>query len=1064
MYRWAFDVGEASIGWAVFRLDPKSKEPSDLVDGGVRLFGNSRHSKTNQPLNAERRQARGMRRNSARRLMRKRSVEAWLVKIGLLDSFEHDVRSIDPYFARAKAADATNVVEKPVLARAMLHLAKGRGFKSNRKTDRSEDTEFTAKITHLETVLDGKTLGEWLYARQQSELAQVVVAKQQGKAFHHRKGLRFRGEEGIYPSRKMIEDEFDKIRAAQEKHLHLSEDDWSELRDRIFFQRRLKPQTRGVCTFFPSEPRALKALPSSEAFRIEQQLSNLKFRLPDYSEQSLSPQQRSAVRTKLYRTKNVKFSALLKLKDGDGPVFPNALGFNLETTANTAIAGADTWIRLEAILGADYLAAKSLEQLDELVEALIITDDADELTSKLTDLAMPQSTAVELEKLTFASGTTNLSSKAMRDLLESLKAGLRYDDAVKELKDSDGNPLHHSQIYPEKLPSGTPLPYYGERMPTAVIGGDRKIDIAVSLEQHYGKISNPTVHVGLNQLRTLVNLLIKRYGHPAQIHLELAREIGLSAKARSEIETEQRKNQRENQDLNQLAMDSGCANPTREDRIKLKLWQMGKIARRCVFTGKPISAHQLFNGETEVEHLLPYSRTLDDRQSNKVVVFKAANAVKGNKTPHEAFGNDQHAETLGIKWEEVLQRASSLPGAWSWRFGPEAMERFHKNGNNSFVERSLNDTRYLAKIARQYLQFITQDPVVVVTGQHTANLRHDWQLNEILYPASATKEEKRQKNRGDHRHHLIDAFVIGLTSRRVLMNMARDAKRSDFNGRFKRGYSELAGNLRHQLQDLVDRVQVSVKPDRSASGKILDETAYGLSENNASLEPDRNLVTRVHVENIASNPEKIFGVSKLKGICDPAITNALAEFLAAQKMQGLTEKIALKKFLNDELPAIVQNRGIKRLRVKIADQSAEPVTSAPYKAYAKAEYAFADIWYLPANKRQKTAKYQAVYVDLAVAKQHLEQGTPLPDNLRPDHPGASRKWRVFKNDLVEVFGDEGPEIFRVFGFSATNNILDLRPVQIGEATRNYKSVNKICERGFRVIRVSADGSRIGSNR
>ena len=33
-------------------------------------------------------------------------------------------------------------------------------------------------------------------------------------------------------------------------------------------------------------------------------------------------------------------------------------------------------------------------------------------------------------------------------------------------------------------------------------------------EERYGKISNPTVHIALNQTRTVVNAIIKEYGKP----------------------------------------------------------------------------------------------------------------------------------------------------------------------------------------------------------------------------------------------------------------------------------------------------------------------------------------------------------------------------------------------------------------------------------------------------------------------------------------------------------------------------------------------------------------------
>lgn len=67
------------------------------------------------------------------------------------------------------------------------------------------------------------------------------------------------------------------------------------------------------------------------------------------------------------------------------------------------------------------------------------------------------------------------------------------------------------------------LPYYGEVLDRHVIPGtyDEKDDEIT----RYGRITNPTVHIGLNQLRRLVNRIIETYGKPNQIVVELAREL-----------------------------------------------------------------------------------------------------------------------------------------------------------------------------------------------------------------------------------------------------------------------------------------------------------------------------------------------------------------------------------------------------------------------------------------------------------------------------------------------------------------------------------------------------------
>ena len=61
--------------------------------------------------------------------------------------------------------------------------------------------------------------------------------------------------------------------------------------------------------------------------------------------------------------------------------------------------------------------------------------------------------------------------------------------------------------------------------------------------------------------------------------------------------------------------------------------------RRCPYSGEQISMAMLFSGEVEIEHILPFSMTLDDSLNNKTVALRRANRDKGNRHPFDAFGH-----------------------------------------------------------------------------------------------------------------------------------------------------------------------------------------------------------------------------------------------------------------------------------------------------------------------------------------------------------------------------------------------------------------------------------------
>ena len=76
--------------------------------------------------------------------------------------------------------------------------------------------------------------------------------------------------------------------------------------------------------------------------------------------------------------------------------------------------------------------------------------------------------------------------------------------------------MHHADFRPSARLER--LPYYGEVLPRSVVA--REVGSSRSQERR-GRVSNPTVHIGLNQLRVVVNALLSVYGPPSEIVVEL---------------------------------------------------------------------------------------------------------------------------------------------------------------------------------------------------------------------------------------------------------------------------------------------------------------------------------------------------------------------------------------------------------------------------------------------------------------------------------------------------------------------------------------------------------------
>jgi CRISPR-associated endonuclease Csn1 len=148
-------------------------------------------------------------------------------------------------------------------------------------------------------------------------------------------------------------------------------------------------------------------------------------------------------------------------------------------------------------------------------------------------------------------------------------------------------------------------------------------------------------------------------------------------------------------------------------------------------------------------------------------------------------------------------------------------------GKDGVIARMLNDTRYMSKMAKAYLSAMFdiekgKSCVWSVTGQMTALLRKKLGLNDLL------GEEDGAKERGDHRHHAIDAFVIALTDRGMIKAVSDQARRVETTESLweKRrklivDMDEPFAGFRTQLQEKLEKMVISFKPDHGNAAKAV---------------------------------------------------------------------------------------------------------------------------------------------------------------------------------------------------------------------------------------------------
>ncbi|MBX2901776.1 MAG: type II CRISPR RNA-guided endonuclease Cas9 [Cyclobacteriaceae bacterium] len=279
---------------------------------------------------------------------------------------------------------------------------------------------------------------------------------------------------------------------------------------------------------------------------------------------------------------------------------------------------------------------------------------------------------------------------------------------------------------------------------------------------------------------------------------------------------------------------SKTAQPTSKELLKYKLWLEQKY--RSPYTGEVIPLNKLFTSEYEIEHIIPQSRYFDNSFGNKVICEAAVNKLKDNQLGLEFIKNHhgEKVETGFGKTVMVFEEVAYLDfvkNNYAKSRGKKT-KLLMEDIPEKMIERQLNDTRYISKFISSILSGIVREDtnddginsknLVPVNGTITAELRHDWGLddvwNDLILPRFERMNELTkstaftayskvhqkyipavplelskgfQKKRIDHRHHALDALVIACTTRdhvNLLNNVHAnsDTKRYDLQRKLRK--------------------------------------------------------------------------------------------------------------------------------------------------------------------------------------------------------------------------------------------------------------------------------------
>jgi hypothetical protein len=296
-----------------------------------------------------------------------------------------------------------------------------------------------------------------------------------------------------------------------------------------------------------------------------------------------------------------------------------------------------------------------------------------------------------------------------------------------------------------------------------------------ALNRYLADIKHPLVRHRLVLFRRLLAQLVSRYGQPNMIVLEAVRSLALGQKAKNELNKRNETFRKERENARE-ELASNKESISRKAIQRYRLWQETK--GRCPFCLQTIERTDLGKG-ADIEHLVPRAIVDCNEFYNLTVAhIKCNRELKGERTPFTAFS--------GIsQWPDIKDNAEKT-------FSGRKLEIFLSPNAEELIEQKsdLQHTAYIARVIRHisliqlgWLNDDGRDPTPekqnpalsfqVTNGQLTSRLRKAWGLNQILHPlpdgkrwdelTQAEQNQFTEKNRGDLRHHALDAMVIACT-------------------------------------------------------------------------------------------------------------------------------------------------------------------------------------------------------------------------------------------------------------------------------------------------------------
>ena len=909
-----FDLGTTSVGWSIieFTLNNNEKQNLKIVDMGVRTFDDPASNDSNVK---SRREARGRRRRIWRQKIRKQDLFKLLHRYKIVQNEEQFHKFIteaiydeatNAYFlpVELKIKGLKNQLTKQELTLILHNYIKHRGsLNTIDETDEKKKGEDDKRRKKLVGFYDSQLLpceNQYVWYKSSGNVlgndGNYLITNEQ---FIKEIKIILNNQANIGINEAFISDFLNLF----SRHRHYSEGPGSEKSLSQYGRTKLDEQGNlvweggnlwdkliGKCTYYPEEKRNHKKSPVTEVFNLLNNLANINLLDPD----SASNKRKITIEEKQKILKLEEDFTLVKILKSLGKVkkdIHSGLGKNekeefiIEKMESTKAL--IKWAKKYNLQpNFDLANEKDLDLLQQIFEIGVKFQNKQERfeefkkeTNKTNDqsvlVGLGDEALIELSQLPiWAAKTASLSVKAQKEFInfalhDPNSVGIEQmafftDHHTENTNDTQFNKYKY---FPENL--------------------------------FKNEVMSATVKRTFNQATKVLNAILKNKKYQeyelSYIIIEMARELN-SEEEKARIESELKRNKAfleemlkfHNVEIEQLKG---------ENRLKFLLWMQQN--KQDLYDGQEIKLQDLLSNSTEyhIDHAIPISISFVDSMQNKVLTKSLHNIAKGDKTPYQWLSSKG-------EYEAYKQRCWKLVDDE----GDKKRKRKLENKVNNFllyegdpfselkgfIERQLNDTRYIAReFSNKLKQFFKTSQywkdhkkVVInsINGSLTAFAR-----NNIF--VETTEKKKLFKNRNIYNHHAIDATIIaflGLNSKieKLLKHKYHDIVPKQINGQdcyidletgeifakkenFFKEIQKASADFRDQMIAFVDPEVKSkfVRFSRMIISKtnipLSNDTIYSLRKYNDPKNPENYVYHKIETLNLlkekADKLNKYFG-------------------------------------------------------------------------------------------------------------------------------------------------------------------------------------------------------------